>query len=130
VRDRDFVAVRRTSYFERAAYSSGVLARLSSHDSSLVRAHYPAWNEVRFGVFEQFAPQRFADGLGLPELFIGRRTWSGVEDAGGATFLSAGHEAMAMQVTGRFPRQQVMYQLFATRKRQRLAWTPRLLANM
>lgn len=85
--------------------------RLSSPDSSLVRAHYPTWNELRFGALEQLAPQRFADGLGLPDLFIGRRTWGGVEVAGGVTFLGAGHEAIEAGDWDAFLWQQVMYQV-------------------
>ena len=45
-----------------------------------VRAHYPAWDELRFRVAKQLAPEGLPYRLRLLDVFSGRCTGSGVSD--------------------------------------------------
>ena len=43
-----------------------------------VRAHYPGWNQLRFGPSKQLAPECLPYCLRPSNVLIGGRTWSGV----------------------------------------------------
>jgi hypothetical protein len=63
----------------------------SSERGDSIRAHYPAWDELRFRTAKQLTPERLPYRLRLRDVFSGRSTRSGVGDRFRVTIFHAQH---------------------------------------